>query len=213
MARRDLLKALPLVVPIIIAAASVGPEQATSNLSKWVAWSGANQIPRWLLLTILGAVSIAYVTAIWGIPYLYKRMRAKSAVPLASPHPDLKLKDAVSKILGNATVLGPGEAHVGAAFDLLDDLSQEAAFGTLRVWGRLKRTNIDDLMGIVIPLTEIPQAHWTNYRIDEMAYMRDESGQTRGIVDYDDNPYSDLTFLRSEIDSFASRRKSKTAAT
>ncbi|MBO0739726.1 MAG: hypothetical protein J2P48_24835, partial [Alphaproteobacteria bacterium] len=47
---RNLLKALPLGVclPLVIAAASVGPDDAVSNISKWTQWFGFRNPPDWL---------------------------------------------------------------------------------------------------------------------------------------------------------------------
>jgi hypothetical protein len=79
------LKALPLGlgVPVVIAAASVKPEDAASNLAAWAHLLGFEHVPDWLLnpsvyqsvkVGALAAVAI-YALAVWPIPKLRKRHR------------------------------------------------------------------------------------------------------------------------------------------
>ena len=87
----NLFKVLPLgiLVPIMIGAASVGPEDASSNLSKWITLLGLHDIPAWLLAKsadheiILGTVlcAIVYVFMVWGRPLLHKRGVRSPAPP------------------------------------------------------------------------------------------------------------------------------------
>jgi hypothetical protein len=88
-----LLKALPLglALPLVIAAASIGPEDAASNLAKWVRWLGFSDIPRWLsdkaadhrIIVAAIVFGIAYAIVVWGIPFLIRRTSQSSiTVPL-----------------------------------------------------------------------------------------------------------------------------------
>ena len=47
---REAIKILPLglLLPVIIGAASVSPDDASSNLSKWAHWLGIEDVPQWL---------------------------------------------------------------------------------------------------------------------------------------------------------------------
>jgi len=52
---RSFLKWLPgavvvIAVPIVIGAASTGPDQAVSNISKWIHWFGITELPSWLTM-------------------------------------------------------------------------------------------------------------------------------------------------------------------
>jgi hypothetical protein len=74
---RDFLKALPLTVglPLVIGAASVGPDDAASNISKWLREIGINHVPKWLTdpkidnAAIWGAFVLAalYAVVVWVI--------------------------------------------------------------------------------------------------------------------------------------------------
>lgn len=83
---RSLLKWLPgaIAVPIVIGAASIGPDQAVSNISKWVQLIGISELPSWLIAqsadqwTIIGALSFAalYSVAVWIVSVLRRRKAA-----------------------------------------------------------------------------------------------------------------------------------------
>ena len=77
---RRVLNALPFgfAITIAVGAASVGPDDVRSNLSKWVHWLGFSDLPTWLIagsvdyklaavVLVLGAV---YGAFIWGWPRL-----------------------------------------------------------------------------------------------------------------------------------------------
>jgi hypothetical protein len=80
---RELLKTIPLgiVVPFTIMAASVSPEDAGSNFSKWLHWIGVHDLPYWVMpkitddYVVVGAIllSVAYGLIVWGlIPYIQR---------------------------------------------------------------------------------------------------------------------------------------------
>lgn len=89
----SILKALPLglVVPIVIGAASVKPEDAASNLSGWVRIMGVRNVPDWLaapsidkrviIATII--IAVIYSSVIWGIPYFRKYRIGKDTTELS----------------------------------------------------------------------------------------------------------------------------------
>jgi uncharacterized membrane protein len=74
------LNAIPrgVLLTIIFGAASVGPEDAQSNLSKWAHSLRFKDLPSWLITrsadykTIAAAVALsaAYVAIVWGLPWL-----------------------------------------------------------------------------------------------------------------------------------------------
>lgn len=74
------LNAIPLgvLLTIIIGAASVGPEDAQSNLSKWAHPLGSKDLPSWLIarsadyktIAVAVALSVAYGAIVWGLPWL-----------------------------------------------------------------------------------------------------------------------------------------------
>jgi hypothetical protein len=70
-----LLKALPLgvLLPVALWVASVGPEEVTSNLSKWSHWIGVGSLPTWFtsasaetwFLVVAVAAPFAYAAFMW----------------------------------------------------------------------------------------------------------------------------------------------------
>lgn len=82
---REFVKAAPLglALPVTIGAASVGPDDAISNLGKWIQWLGITDLPPWLRQvgadrTIVAwalGLSVCYALLMWGAP-LYRRLRA-----------------------------------------------------------------------------------------------------------------------------------------
>ncbi len=107
---RNLLKALPLgiALPVVLFAASVGPEDAQSNISKWLAKFGAHNLPTWIIdpavdhRAIYGCLILAalYALLVWiVIPHALKlrtdRRQALQGVPVGTIHcrlADLKVE-------------------------------------------------------------------------------------------------------------------------
>lgn len=94
-AAKQALKALPVFivgvgVPVLIAAASIPPDQAISNLSKWAQTMGVSHVPTWLanrhLVGECGVIFIiVYSVLVWGvIPYIAKR-RARAFGIIVDP--------------------------------------------------------------------------------------------------------------------------------
>jgi hypothetical protein len=92
---REFFKSLPLALglPVVIGAASIGPDDAVSNLSKWAHWVGFSNIPSWLTdrsadarIVVLSLVAAAfYVAILWGLPKLIAKMtRHPAAAPILS---------------------------------------------------------------------------------------------------------------------------------
>jgi hypothetical protein len=87
----NFIKALPIAVglPLVIGAASIGPEDAASNISKWALWFGVPDIPAWLTYeaidtrAVIGAftLSAVYATAVWGFPRLRKGSWIEGVMP------------------------------------------------------------------------------------------------------------------------------------
>jgi hypothetical protein len=81
------IKALPLGVgvPVVIGAASIGPEEAASNLSKWAHKLGLHDLPTWLLdkgadrYAIIGALifAIVYLTIAFIAPRIIRHRRLR----------------------------------------------------------------------------------------------------------------------------------------
>lgn len=84
---RELFKALPIGVgvPLLIGAASVGPEDAASNISKWARHFGLHHIPEWMVdkgadnKVIIGVVLLAalYAALVWVIVPMARRLRGQ----------------------------------------------------------------------------------------------------------------------------------------
>jgi hypothetical protein len=82
------IKALPLGVgvPVVIGAASIGPEEAASNLSKWAHEIGLHDLPTWLLdkgadrYAIIGAIIFGgvYLTIAFIAPSIIRHRRSPS---------------------------------------------------------------------------------------------------------------------------------------
>ena len=108
--------------------------------------------------------------------------------------PDISLGHAVESILGKTGTLGHGEKHVNDLLDLLRDIGQAAAYGTLTVWGRPKQNEVSSLAGIKSNSFVIPQGYWANHVIDEIAFMADQNGKTRTDMYDEVDSYEDLSF-------------------
>jgi hypothetical protein len=93
---REFLKALPIGVglPLVIGAASVGPDDAASNISKWLHEIGIRHTPIWLTdpasdrAALWGALVLAalYAVVVWVIiPKVTKRHTALRVAPSNDP--------------------------------------------------------------------------------------------------------------------------------
>lgn len=127
------------------------------------------------------------------------------AMPPANPvpEPDISLKDTVLFVLGVDDVFAAG---VNALIDLVQDLGQAAANGTIKVWGcrPVVGPAVDFLVGTHRNKVSIAESHWVNSVIDEIAVMKGES-KTRTTVYDDSDAYYDLHFNRSQIEAFKGR--------
>lgn len=84
---RNFIKALPLAIllPIVLAMASVPPNAAISNLAQWVQFIGIHNVPTWLtsraidpLLIVLALVlACLYALAAWGSPWRKSNLHAR----------------------------------------------------------------------------------------------------------------------------------------
>jgi hypothetical protein len=92
----NIFKALPLGlgVPLVIGAASIGPEEAASNLSKWAHWLGLHDLPTWLLdkgtdrHAILGSIAFAiiYSIIVFIVPRVIRHRRPQTAGMVPGGH-------------------------------------------------------------------------------------------------------------------------------
>ncbi|WP_428534093.1 hypothetical protein [Rhodopila sp.] len=69
---RDFLKALPIGVglPLMFWTTSVGPEDVHSNVSKWLHWAGAENLPSWIIEKTTDRYTIAislFLAIIYGL--------------------------------------------------------------------------------------------------------------------------------------------------
>jgi hypothetical protein len=157
---RQILKALPLGLglPVLIAAASVSPKDAISNLSKWAAYLGIHNIPPWLSnvatdrWVIYGSllVAVVYFFAMWG-----PRFRATVRPGEAHSEPyDQTIRWAMEYIAPN-----PDEGDAA-----LKALRQAARSGTITIYGRPESghpADEDDK-----PFEAIPADYWRDFGFD-----------------------------------------------
>lgn len=83
-----IIKSFPIAVglPLVIGAASVGPDDAASNLSKWVNQLGFETLPSWLtekaadhqVTTLAFLMSIIYAIFVWAPPWRWQKIRTKT---------------------------------------------------------------------------------------------------------------------------------------
>jgi hypothetical protein len=86
-----ILKTLPVGLALMIGAASIGPEDAVSNLSKWSQLLGIQNVPAWLtskaadhVIIVWSMASAAiYIICVWGIPWFWQRARTNK---VGAPH-------------------------------------------------------------------------------------------------------------------------------
>ena len=88
---RAALKWIPgAILALIIGAASVGPEAAVSNLSKWASMLGVHDLPTWLITKAIDrtaiisstALLVVYVIVVWVIPYSVRHAKTYPATVL-----------------------------------------------------------------------------------------------------------------------------------
>jgi hypothetical protein len=94
-ALREILKVLPLglALPVALLMASVSPDDAVSNLSKWGHWMGANNLPSWLskrvadngIIVVAVIVSLIYIIVMWCIIPIIKTNQQKRPKMLLTP--------------------------------------------------------------------------------------------------------------------------------
>jgi hypothetical protein len=91
---KNLLKVAPLgmVLPLMIGAASVKPDDAVSNLAEWARWFGFHQVPDWLaspsvdqkVIAASILFALAYSGYMWG-PNVLKSFRKETPHPIQPP--------------------------------------------------------------------------------------------------------------------------------
>ena len=94
-ALREILKVLPLglALPLALLMASVSPDDAASNLSKWGHWMGANNLPSWLservadngIIVAAVIVSLIYIIIMWWVIPIIKTNQQKRLRILLTP--------------------------------------------------------------------------------------------------------------------------------
>lgn len=81
-------------MPVVIGVASIGPDQAVSNISKWIHWVGVTKSPPWLTMqsadvwAIVAAVvfSVVYTAAVWAISKRTHKARVANKPPADGRH-------------------------------------------------------------------------------------------------------------------------------
>jgi hypothetical protein len=158
----ELLKALPLgvAVPILIGSASVSPEDAASNISKWADKVGIHDLPSWLTAAAANrqvfyagiAAALMYASVVWGIPALRSHRPEKM--------PILEFMHLAARrgwqILGEQNL---------EAVDLMDGLREAGSEGIIRFWGRLDKNGNRFLIENEIRV-QMPAKHWRDYELD-----------------------------------------------
>jgi hypothetical protein len=158
----ELLKALPLgvIVPMLIGTASVSPEDAASNISKWADKFGIHDLPLWLTAAagnrhvVYAGMAAAplYAFIVWGIPALKRHQ-----------HEKMPILDFVQLAARRGwRVLGEQNLE---AVDLMDGLREAGSGGTIRFWGRFDKNGNRFLIDNEIRV-QIPAKHWRVYEFD-----------------------------------------------
>lgn len=229
----NLLKVSPLAIglPLIIAAASIGPGDAASNLSKWAHWLGIQDPPAWLTAkaidheVIIGSIILAacYMAGLWGVPYWARRRTqtqvraqdelvagpgqlASASAPASSipgSQPTIRADDVVMRILGLSSLPRANEPGSGAVFRACEDLREKALSGTLEVFGGLnwRTTRPADYDQMV--RERIPAEYWKHHRINVIGILGDDHrGNTTNLKgDWSHDDYYGIWFDQDQIDA------------
>jgi hypothetical protein len=174
---KNFLKILPLgvVLPLMIGAASVKPEDAISNLAEWAHWLGFHQVPDWLAdpsadrKVIFGSIAFAlfYSGLIWGGPLLWmkikKRSRAADVAVMSKLERDVSLPDAIWRVfLGrwgeriNLPKHDFKDRRVYRFVVVCSEIRQAAFDGKLPIWATRQRSYLFE---------PLPQEFWRNREI------------------------------------------------
>jgi hypothetical protein len=167
---RQWVKALPLGIglPVVIAAASVKPEDAASNLSAWTHWIGINDAPSWLASpaidskVIVGALvgAAIYAAIVWGIPVV-RTLRNVELRQKTLSHSQIMPIVTFMKLAGERGWQVTGE-HDLEAIDLMNGLTQAGVTGIIRFYGRRQAA---PRLG-PSPLVPIDPLHWHEFEFD-----------------------------------------------
>jgi hypothetical protein len=150
---------------MLIGTASVSPEDAASNIAKWVDKVGIHDLSSWLpaaaanrqVVYVGIAAAFFYAFVVWGIPAL-KRHRSEKM-------PILEFMQLAARrgwrILGEQNL---------EAVDLMDGLREAGSEGTIRFWGRLDKNGnrflIENQIRVLIPVK-----HWRDYEFDWISVL------------------------------------------
>jgi len=189
---KNFLKIAPLglVLPLMIAAASVKPEDAISNLAEWAHWFGFT-VPDWLAdrstdpKVIVGSLvfAIVYPALMWGVPFFWtkaKGTREQSQTAVTDKFArDVSLLDAIWRVfLGRWGERADLPRHdykdkrVNRFFTVCKEIRQAAFDGRLPIWAARKHSALFEPLPefwrnreIVAHLAMIPedQLLWINF--------------------------------------------------
>jgi hypothetical protein len=174
---REFFKVLPLglALPVTLFAASIGPEDAASNLSKWVRWVGIDDLPLWLtektadrtIPEVVVVLCLLYAVLVWGLPWFSRRRRrapisassTTGAKGSSDPIYDTPMWKAVRHVAEKVHDLNAREFYPQAR----KIIRQAAIDGLLTVWG--KHAIIGQRQDFSDAITEIPKEYWQKSEI------------------------------------------------
>lgn len=106
--------------------------------------------------------------------------------------PDITLESCVASLLGTSNWYSQVPGQVDRLLDLLGKLSQEAALSHLTIWGRRDLGSGLSLVGLKNNLEPTTPEYWSNHKIDEIQFLKDRKGRSRGALYETSDAFIDL---------------------
>jgi hypothetical protein len=203
------------------------------KVGQWLIWGGTAFILIGIIILILPASRRLFGSNAERRPnpYVYGRAGDGGAVAIAGPGgtvaqnfivhpastpspkadreivPDMTLMECVTSLLGTPNWYSgiPGQAD--RLLDLLQNLSQEAALSHLTIWGRRNIGSGLSMVGIKSNLEPIAPQYWSTHVIDEIQFLENREGRSRGILYETHDAFIDLHVCKQQIETrYATQR-------
>lgn len=180
--RKSIGSLIAAIGGLIMAAASVSPENAVSNLAAWAKSLGVNDIPPWLVTPstdnwgfIVGAVifSVSIAITFWQRRRYPITPKPNTASNLSESRAQIDKPDRLPLVdfLNDSRRLGwdiDGQTSI-ELLDLVKEIRQAALDETIGFWGKLADSQFDDIVRRK-PLEKISCEHWRNFEIDAIGW-------------------------------------------
>ena len=190
----ELLKVLPLglILPVVLTASAVGPDDVASNISKWAAKIGIQNLPTWVTATafdrraqiISTAICALYAFLVWGVPHLRRKRHDE--------HEAISIPEACRYIYQESRWAFTAEPDVADRLWLPSpaELLEAAEAGKIKVFGRHSGLH-----------EEIPASYWRTAYIDLADVVNNVKAiKSKPKIGHENVPiYSDLIVYQDSL--------------